>query len=319
MQKNKKELTWAIAYLANHKKIVNDYQRIVDTSYSVVYKINTINEIFYLKITPELLFSESGTLQYLHEQGCQHIPHLLAQDSQLKCFLTRSCGDESLRHLFDGVVDFKQLMTGISNYSTIQRLLEKNIQSFLSMGIPDWRLAQFPYLYEKLIHQEALLIADGVTASEMNMLFNSYALCKQLCNDLAAYKIPETLSHCDFHDNNMLLDRKTGAINIIDWGETAIAHPFFSLNGCLWQLTYCYRLKTSDPAYVKSQCIAPWLNGFDETSLLKAFGIANRLLGIYAALSYQRMYNATHHQLKTVQDDHHGAIAGCLRSFLNQI
>jgi aminoglycoside phosphotransferase (APT) family kinase protein len=46
-----------------------------------------------------------------------------------------------------------------------------------------------------------------------------------LCADLAAFKIPETLSHCDFQFNNMLFDKKTDEINIIDWGETVITQP----------------------------------------------------------------------------------------------
>ena len=119
--------------------------------------------------------------------------------------------------------------------------------------------------------------------------------------------------------NNMLFEKKTGEINIIDWGETVITHPFFSLNGCLWNLTYFNALKQTDPGYalLKSECIVPWLVDYEETTLLTAFDLANQLPGIYAALGYQTMYAATHGQLKTVQEEHPGSIAGCLRSFLS--
>lgn len=70
---------------------------------------------------------------------------------------------------------------------------------------------------------------------------------------------------------------------------------------------------------LRSQSIVSWLNDFEETTLLKAFDIANQLLGVVAALEYQRLYFATSHQLKTVQQEHYGSIAGCLRTFLKAI
>ena len=36
----------------------------------------------------------------------------------------------------------------------------------------------------------------------------------------------------------MLFDSNAGTINIIDWGEVVVSHPFFSLNGCLWNTTH---------------------------------------------------------------------------------
>lgn len=320
MKKNEDALDWALEYLGvRENRSIDDYQPVVETSYSAVYKINSSNDVFYLKTTPESLFIEAKTLAFLHEQGCQHIPQLVAQNRELNCFLTRSCGDQSLRNLFNRKTDFKKLMIGVSHYTTIQRSLEKNIQSMLSIGMPDWRLEQFPILYEKLIQQDDLLIGDGLTTIEVDQLHQYYPTCVKLCADLSAYHIPETLSHCDFQYNNILLDKKTGEINMIDWGETVITHPFFSLNGCLWQLTYFSVLKQADHEYnkLKSACIMPWLVDYEEIALLKAFDLANQLLGIYAALGYQRIYAATHGQLKTVQHEHPGSIAGCLRSFLS--
>ncbi|MDP3560352.1 MAG: hypothetical protein Q8R79_08415 [Legionellaceae bacterium] len=78
-------------------------------------------------------------------------------------------------------------------------------------------------------------------------------------------------------------------------------------------------LKQTDPGYttLKSECIVPWSMDYEVVTLLKAFDLANQLLGICAALGYQRIYAATHGQLKTVQHEHPGSIAGCLRSFFS--
>jgi hypothetical protein len=47
------------------------------------------------------------------------------------------------------------------------------------------------------------------------------------CEQLAEYDIPDTLVHQDFRDDNIFLD--DGRIQIYDWADTVIAHPFFSM------------------------------------------------------------------------------------------
>lgn len=319
MKFHEKALQWAIQYLLLHEKsTILRHQIVVETSYSVVYQLETTHDSFYVKQVPKALFLESQILRFLHQHACKNIPKIIAENAELNCFMMTACGTISLRHLFNEEINVDQLKQGVLNYTNIQRLLESEIQPLLSLDIPDWRLAHFPDLYENLIQEDDLLIGDGLTTKEMEQLRQRYPTCVKLCTDLASYKIPETLSHCDFQENNMLLDKKTGEISIIDWGETVISHPFFSLNGCLWNLTYFHALKQTEQKYaiLQSECVAPWVMDYKEIPLIKAFDLANQLLGIYAALAYQRIYMATQGQQKTVQQEHPGSIAGCLRTFL---
>lgn len=315
-------LQWALEYLvAKYKLDIVNYEKIVETSYSVVHKINTTQQIVYLKQAPETLFIESETLTYLNKQGCRNIPILIAENKLLNCFLMRSCGDESLRHLFKGKILVNMLNTGIHNYTEIQRTLENSSSELIASGMLDWRLEKFPLLYSQLIQQDELLISDGLIEKELIQLNELYSACVSLCGELSKYQVPETINHCDFHENNMLLNKRTGEISIIDWGETVLSHPFFSLNGCLWNITYFYQIKQTHKVYkeLQRQCITPWLELYEEKQLLEALNSANQLNGIFAALSYERMYRATRGQSQTVQQDHPGSIAGCLRSFLNQM
>jgi len=57
---------------------------------------------------------------------------------------------------------------------------------------------------------------------------------------------------------------------------------------------------------------------YDEKTLLTLFDITRQLLGIYAALAYERLYIATqNNHERTIKQEKHGSIAGCLRTFLN--
>jgi len=196
--------------------------------------------------------------------------------------------------------------------------MEKHTADLLSLGVPDWRLDKFATLYYQLIKQEQLLLDVGLSKNAIEQLHKLYPVCLKLCNELAQYKIPETIWHCDFHENNMLLNQKTSGISIIDWGETVVTHPFFSLQGCLWQISYFYKIQSTDPIHreLQKQCISQWLNFYSENQLLQAFAIAGKLSVIHAALSFAQLYAATKNQLRF---EHNGAIAGCLRSFLQAI
>src|SRR5690242_16976829 len=107
-------LQWAVQYLVSHEEssIVN-HQKIAQTSYSVVFKIETTKNIVYLKQTPKELFLEPEMLYFLNKHGCRNVPELLAENNELHCFIMTSCGDSSLRHLFKGQVDFNKLKIGI--------------------------------------------------------------------------------------------------------------------------------------------------------------------------------------------------------------
>ncbi|HHL3494050.1 TPA: phosphotransferase [Legionella pneumophila] len=318
---NELALKWALEHLelSHEFKIINQ-QKIIETSYSTVHRITTSkNNVYYLKQTPEMLYLEPQTITCLHEQRCRHIPTIIAKNKHLHCFLMLSCGEETLRNLFKEKIDLEMLKAGILNYTKIQRTLENKLPQLIRLGIPDWRLEKFSSLYYQLIQQEELLISDGLSTDEITFLNRAHEICINLCESLSKYQIPETINHCDFHENNIVLDHKTGTISIIDWGETVISHPFFSLNGCLWNMTYFYQIKQTDKIYetLQRQCITHWLDLHNETDLIDALKIANQLNGVFAALSYKRIYDATMGQSLTVQQEHPGSIAGCLRSFLN--
>jgi hypothetical protein len=102
-----------------------------------------------------------------------------------------------------------------------------HIDTLLSLGVPDWRLAKLPDLYLTILNQEAILQAEGLMAAEIKALHTLYQRFSALCDRLSRYKIPETLEHTDFHDSNIFI--KDGYLTIGDWGDAVISHPFFSL------------------------------------------------------------------------------------------
>ena len=231
VQLNNQSITWAQDYLKSNKDVeIITIEKIVETSYSKVYKLEANNEIFFLKNTPETLFKEVETLNLLNRFRCKNIPKIISSNKYLNSFLVISCGEMTIRDLTNIDIKFKLLSQGILNYTNIQRFLENHISELVSINLPDWRLQNFSRLYQNLIEQKTFLLDDGISKLELSQLENLQDRVEYYCKKLSSYNLPETINHCDFQDRNMILDNKTGNVNIIDWGESIIAHPFFSLN-----------------------------------------------------------------------------------------
>ncbi len=52
-----------------------------------------------------------------------------------------------------------------------------------------------------------------------------------MCEQLVQYHIPETLNHGDFHYGNVFV--RGGRFSFIDWGDSCVSQPFYSLRTVL--------------------------------------------------------------------------------------
>jgi hypothetical protein len=156
-------------------------------------------------------------------------------------------GGEPLRGKLKESYDRLIVGTLLGQYARIQRALSSDVDSLLALGIDDWRMAVFPDLYDDLVHDKGLLERERLTTTEIETLWRSGEDVRRLCGALADFKIPETLEHCDFHDNNVLADAKGFLIN--DWGDAVISHPFFSLVGFLDSAARNHGMDVGSPVY----------------------------------------------------------------------
>jgi hypothetical protein len=160
-----------------------------------------------------------------------------------------------------------------------------------------------------------------MTIDEVNMLHKLQPKFSSMCELLSGYKIAETLDHCDFHDNNILMGNNTNKMTIIDWGESAITHPFFSFFSCLSNAAYRYGLNGT-AAHMKLQeaCLHCDLFNIEQEKLSAAFLLATRLWPIYSSLgNYRLTISSDIEELKSYEDKnfiHVGRLARVLKVFI---
>ena len=127
-------------------------------------------------------------------------------------------------------------------------------------GVPDLSMAALPAGYERLLASELPLATDDVRRlREFAPRFTA------LCAALAELGIQESVQHDDFQMANLYSG--AGKLRVVDWGDSSIAHPFFSLLVTFRFLDEFNHLALDDPWFprLRDAYLEPWESGLEET------------------------------------------------------
>lgn len=310
---------WATFCLASKGYAIQHSPEIVlSTPWSVVIRFSTSTEDFYLKQTPPAISAEPQIIKLLSEQFHASVPIVIAINEDLHCFLMHDAG-KVLRDTLKEKFSPSLLCQAIKEYAAIQRSTEDNVEKFIKLGVPDWRLSKLPILYDQILKQRDFLKADGMTDKELQTLQGLRPKFLAQCESLSSYGIPETIGIPDFNDNNTLYDPNTRIMTFIDWGEASITHPFFSLYNIIEQSIIHHGIKESDTNHNKLQhaCLEEWLGLVTEKRLLKAFNLSKQLRAIYDTLGYYRLMTSVDLQaLNSYYANKPNRLAGHLRKYI---
>ncbi len=223
-----------------------------------------------------------------------------------------------LREILKKQFDAALLCKAIDQFTSIQLAVADHVHVFLDIGVPDWRLDKLPDLYKELLSKKDILIADGLSEIEISELKKLLPQVSNLCKKLSGYSIKQTIVQPDFNDNNTLIDDISQDITIIDLGEIAISHPFFSLLNCLQQIKKHYALTDEDDTYlrIKNACLKNYMNLQSKKLLLDAFETARILFFIYGALANYRLMIACDKARFTSSFQRHGRPGVPLKEFM---
>jgi len=197
--------------------------------WSTVMRVPSNEGILFFKATAPETMHEIALTQKLAAWYPDDMPELIAVDTTHGWMLMRD-GGEQLRASIRPTKDVKPWKPVIRRYAELQIGLAENVDEILALGIPDHRLAALPSHYSQLlVNEESLMIGQekGLAADEFRQLQNLRSRFEKICAELAAFGIPESINHGDFHDGNVLV--KDGRITFFDWGDADVTHPFVSL------------------------------------------------------------------------------------------
>lgn len=105
-------------------------------------------------------------------------------------------------------------------YAELQRGAAAHVDALLAAGAYDNRPERVVERGRALMHY---LPADLAAELEARLPYVAERIDR-----LAASRLPVTIDHGDLHDANVF--SSAGRVRIIDWGDSAVAHPFFTLS-----------------------------------------------------------------------------------------
>lgn len=198
---------------------------------------------------------------------------------------------ETLRTRISTLDDLRRWHPILEQYAQLQIDEARHTDELLALGVPDRRLAALPAQFDALLaDHESLRLGrpGGLSLDEHRRLQSLRPRLIEACDRLASFGIPESVAHEEIHDANVLLG-DDGVPAILDWGDSCVGHPFFSVLVMLRHPAYRLQIEESDPAI--RRLLEVYLDPFTAFGPLErmraAADEAYRLARIVRSLAYQ--------------------------------
>ena len=263
----------------NSIQLTGDIEQPHAYAWSTVMRVPSSEGMLFFKATAGETIFEIALTQKLAEWVPDCMPELVAVDTERGWMLMRD-GGEQLRASIRPTGDVSPWEPVITRYAEVQIGLAEHVDELLRLGVPDHRLATLHAHYSGLLADEASLMLDqekGLTSAELQQLQNLKPRFEQICANLAAFGIPETLNNGDFHDGNVLV--KDGRITFFDWGDATLTHPFVSLRTFFVSMEIALKLEdyappTPEMTALLNRYLACWERFASKEQLLDAYNLS---------------------------------------------
>lgn len=256
-------------------------------------------KLFFKATAPETMF-EVPLTHRLAEWFPDRMPELAAVDLERGWMLMRDGGGQ-LRQSIRPAQDIAPWRPVIHLFSELQAGAAKHLDELLAIGVPDYRLPILPDLYRQLLADEKSLLIDqekGLTTRDLQTLRGMAARFEQICAELAAYGIPESINHGDFHDGNVLVRERR--IAIIDWADACLSHPFMSLRTLFVSIEIALKLDeyvfTPEMAALLDHYLEAWHDYGSIEHLRSAYQVSKPVASIVKAANW-------HLTISNIQDE----------------
>lgn len=282
--------------------------------WSTVLRVPTDAGDLYLKACAPNLAHEPTLVQALAAWYPDCILAPLAVDTT-RGWLLLPEGGPSLRRLIQQDRDLTRWERALRRYAELQLDASRRPAALLAAGVLDRRLAGLTDRYTALLADEAALgagTAEGISADQLARLRDYTPQVAALGRALAAYGLPETLQHDDFHDGNIFV--QAGRYYFFDWGEACLAQPFFTLVVALRSLAHTLGLDPAGPAgdAARAAYLSAWTGLASLADLQEAYRLADRLGRLNRALTWQHVLAGLPEALRA---PHAEAVPGWLLDF----
>jgi hypothetical protein len=306
--------TWIDDHLAlAGRQRSGDVELLHQRPWSAFTRVPTNRGTVYFKAPAPSSVSEARLTAALGRWRPDCTVPVLAIEAELGWLLTVDAG-VTLRELSRTPEQLKHWQRILPLYAGLQRELSDRVPELLALGVTDRRLALLPEKFEILLEDTENLrvgLPKGLTADEHRKLLRLQSRFATHCQELLATGIPETLTHEEVTEVNVILGE--GGYRFTDW-DNGVSFPFFSLLTTLRSIAHWLKPppEKAQMDHLRDLYLEQWSDIASRSELLEVFKIAYGLAMVNRALSYHRTFASLPQSYKIEYD----GIAAWLREYL---
>jgi Phosphotransferase enzyme family len=242
----------AIEWARLHVEPTGEIELEKDRPWSTVWRIPVGDDVVWLKYCKPVQDFEPRLTAQLYERWPDRVVEVLAHEED-RAWLLLADGGTPIGAFGDKDAAF---VAALPLYAELQRGEAPHADDHLAHGVPDLRVEALPELYDELCAAELPIEPDE------RERFRAFAPeFNRLCAELPP--LPPTVQRDDLHIGNICArDDRT---LFLDWGDTSISHPFFSLVVAFWN--------AEDTQAVRDAYLEGWVG--EAASFDVAMGVGN--------------------------------------------
>ena len=253
---------------------------------STILRAPTTHGMAYFKAVPAMFAHEPALTQALAARDPAHFPAVLAADRERGWMLMPDAGSQRL----DNVPDLGRWQAALRAFAQVQIVLITSVGDLIRLGCPERRLDRLAAQIDGLLADTAALTPPGAALSdaEIAALRGRAAELKAMCAELARAPIPPTLEHGDFWAGQVVLRDDENIF--IDWSDSSIAHPFFSMS-FFSDTAESEEFLPGVPDLrnqLRDAYLEPWAAYAPHAELIAIFDLAQSLSALHNAMTYHQ-------------------------------
>jgi hypothetical protein len=251
---------------------------------SAIFRIPTPAGPAYFKAVPPIFGHEPALTAALAAAHPGRFAEPVAVDPGRGWLLMRALRGPTLDQL-PGEVEIWE--AALAAFAEVQLASAGRLAELRALGVPERPLAALTDGLDRLLAEMAVAAPespDGLTREDRALLRALDPWLRERAAELAAHGLPLTLEHGDFWPGQVVA---TGdGFGFLDWSDSSLAHPFFSLLLFLEELDDFFPRAPAVRERLRDAYLAPWAAALPGADLARAFELAQPLAALHHARTY---------------------------------
>ncbi len=269
-------MDWQAAedWVRTHVDVVGTIETAHQRPWATVLRVPLDDDVVWFKACAPVQAFEPRLTAELFARWPDRVAEVLGHDEEQGWVLLADAG----RRVGTSRNSLRAWLAVLPLYAELQRGEVAFACDHLAHGVPDLRLVTLPVRYDELLQLDLPLEQE-----EIRQLRQFAPRFGELCEELGACDVHQTIQHDDLHHANLYA--RGSSIRVLDWGDASISHPFGSLAVTFRFLEERTKLVSSDRCFarLRDAYLEPW-----GGNLIHVFTLALRVGTFARAIAYLR-------------------------------